>query len=326
MKALQVEELGAPIDVLKMVEIDSPEPGPGEVRIQIYAAALNFADELLSRGLYQLKPSLPFTPGMEVAGEVTAVGEGVNIEIGRRVMAVPALPKGGLAQECLAEARNCFTVPKDIEFHQAAAILIPYQTSHTALHRRAKLQVGETLLVHAGAGGVGSAAIQLGVAAGATVIATAGGPEKVEICKQLGAHHAIDYRAGDFVDEVKAITNGRGADVIYDPVGGEVFDRSRKCIAWEGRIVVVGFAGGTIPQIPANQLMFRNYSVVGCYMGGYSDRDRTYMDEIFTEIFDMVRKGIIKPLINKRLPLAEAPAAITALAARGTVGKVIIDT
>jgi len=324
MRALQVEELGAPIDVLKMVEIDSPEPGPGEVRIQVGAAALNFADELLPRGLYQLKPTLPFTPGMEVAGHVTAVGEGVDIELGRRVMAVPALPKGGLAQECLAEARNCFTVPDDVEYHQAAAILIPYQTSHTALHRRAHLQAGETLLVHAGAGGVGSAAIQLGVAAGAKVIATAGGPEKVEICKQLGAHHAIDYRAGDFVDEVKALTDDRGADVIYDPVGGEVFDRSRKCIAWEGRIVVVGFAGGTIPQIPANQLMFRNYSVVGCYMGGYSDRDRPYMDQMFEEIFDMVRRGEITPLINKRLPLAEAPAAITELASRGTVGKVII--
>lgn len=325
MRALQVEELGAPIEVLKMVDIESPEPGPGEVRIQVGAAALNFADELLSRGLYQLKPDLPFTPGMEVAGEVTAVGEGVDIELGRRVMAVPALPKGGLAQECLAEARNCFTVPDDVEFDQAAAILIPCQTSHTALHRRGNLQAGETLLVHAGAGGVGSAAIQLGVAAGATVIATAGGPEKVEICKQLGAHHAIDYRAGDFVDAVKAITDGRGADMIYDPVGGDVFDRSRKCVAWEGRIIVVGFAGGRIPQIPANQLMFRNYSVIGCYMGGYSDRDRPYMDAMFEEIFDMYRKGKIKPLINKSLPLAEAAAAIAELASRGTVGKVIID-
>ena len=325
MKALQVQELGAPIDVLKMVEITSPAPNPGQVRIKVGAAALNFADELLSRGLYQFKPELPFTPGMEVAGEVTGVGEGVDIELGRRVMAVPALPKGGLAQECLAEARNCFTVPDDIEYQQAAAILIPYQTSHTALHRRANLQSGETLLVHAGAGGVGSAAIQLGRAAGAMVIATAGGPEKVKVCKKLGAHHAIDYSDSDFVDEVKDLTEARGADVIYDPVGGEIFDRSRKCVAWEGRIVVVGFAGGAIPKIPANQLMFRNYSVVGCYMGGYSNRDRPYMDSLFEEIFDMCRNGEIKPLVNTRLSLAEAPAAITALAARETIGKIIID-
>jgi NADPH2:quinone reductase len=325
MRGWQVVRKAEPAEALELREdLAIPEPAADQVRIRVGAAALNFGDDLLCRGLYQLKPELPFTPGLEVAGEVVAAGAESPIASGVRVMGVPALPHGGLAEYALADARNCWAIPDSLPDVDAAAMLIPFQTSHVALHRRGGLQNGETLLVHAGAGGVGSAAIQLGKAAGARVIATAGGPEKVTICKELGADVAIDYLADDFVKIVREVTGGAGADVIYDPVGGEVFDRSRKCVAWEGRILVIGFAAGSVADAPTNQVLFRNYSVVGVYMGEYSHRDRPFLDRVHDEILKLHAEGRISPLIHAIESLEAAPSAIAKLASRGTSGKVII--
>jgi NADPH2:quinone reductase len=301
-----------------------PEPAADQVRIRVGAAALNFGDDLLCRGTYQLRPELPFTPGLEVSGEVVAAGGEVGLSPGTRVMAVPALPWGGLAEYALADARNCYPIPPDLPDTEAAAMLIPFQTGHVALHRRGQLQPGETLLVHAGAGGVGSAAIQLGKAAGARVIATAGGAEKVAICRRLGADLAIDYREEDFVAQVREATGGRGADLIYDPVGGEVFEKSRKCVAWQGRILIVGFAGGEMTKAPMNQLLFRNYSLVGVYMGEYSQRERPFLDRVHAEILGLHAEGRIKALIHAVIPMEDVPGAIAGLAGRATAGKVVV--
>jgi NADPH2:quinone reductase len=207
---------------------------------------------------------------------------------------------------------------------KAAGLLITYQTGYVGLHRRAGLQPGETLLVHAGAGGVGTAAIQLGRAAGARVIATAGGPDKVQVCKDLGADVVIDYNAEDFVAVVKDVTEGRGADVIYDSVGGDVFDKSRKCIAFEGRIVVVGFAGGRIAEAPTNHALVKNYSIVGLHWGLYRKMDPTVIPDTHVALMDLWERGVIDPLIGAELPMSEAPAALARLADRGTVGKVVL--
>ncbi len=324
MRAWRVHEFGEPETVLRLEEVESPEPGPGQVRIRVSCAALNFGDGLMCRGLYHLRPEFPFTPGLEVCGEITGVGDGVSLASGQRVIAVPDLPHGGLAEVCLANAPNVYAIPDSLGDVEAAGFLIPYQTGHVALHRRARIESGETLLVHAGAGGVGSAAIQLGVAAGAEVIATAGGAKKCQVCLELGAKHAIDYRTEDFPAAVREATDGRGADVIYDPVGGDVFDRSRTCVAWEGRILVVGFAGGQIPTVSTLDLLLESFSVVGVYMGEYSQRERPYLDTVHAELLALHDKGEIRPLVGREVPMQDAPGAIRDLGNRQTIGKVVI--
>ena len=324
MRAWRVHEFGEPESVLRLEEVESPEPGPGQVQIRVVCAALNFGDGLMCRGLYHLRPEFPFTPGLEVCGEVTGVGDGVSLARGQRVIAVPDLPHGGLAEVCLANAPNVYAIPDSLGDVEAAGFLIPFQTGHVALHRRAKIEPGETLLVHAGAGGVGSAAIQLGVAAGAEVIATAGGAKKCQVCLELGAKHAIDYRTEDFPAAVREATNGRGADVIYDPVGGDVFDRSRTCVAWEGRILVVGFAGGQIPTVSTLDLLLESFSVVGVYMGEYSRRERPYLDAVHAELLALHDKGAIRPLVGREVPIQAAPRAIRDLGNRQTIGKTAI--
>jgi NADPH2:quinone reductase len=323
MRALRVHALGKAEDTLVEEQIDAPMPGPGQVRVRVAAAALNFADDLLCRGEYQVRPELPFTPGMEMAGRVVACGEGANVAIGERVMANAALPHGAFAEEALAAEGSLYPAPDWLDDSQAAGMLVTYQTSYVALDRRAGLVAGETLLVHAGAGGVGSAAIQLGKALGARVIATAGGPDKVRVCEELGADIAIDYRSEDFVQRVNDATDGRGANVIYDPVGGDTFDRSRKCIAWEGRILVVGFASGRIPQAPMNHAMVKNYSLVGVHIGGYNQFDHAYLEDVHEQLMRFHQEGKIKALIHSTISLGEVPAAIGSLVRRGTVGKVI---
>jgi NADPH2:quinone reductase len=326
MKAWRVKVHGGPEEVLVLDEdVPLPEPAADQVRIRVGAAALNFGDGLLCRGTYQLRPELPFTPGLEVAGEVVAAGAQAGLAEGTRVMGVPALPAGGLAEYALADARNCYAIPDSLPDRDAAAMLIPFQTGHIALHQRGGLQSGETLLVHAGAGGVGSAAIQLGKVAGARVIATAGGPEKAAICRELGADLAIDYLEEDFAEKVLEATGGEGADVIYDPVGGAVFDESRKCVAWHGRILVIGFAGGKMVDAPMNQLLLRNYSLVGVYMGEYSHRDRPFLDRVHAELLGLYAEGRIKPLIHGVVPLEAVPSAIAGLAGRATAGKVVVQ-
>jgi len=324
MRAWQVDRLGEPGDVLRLALVPVPEPGPGEVRIRIAAAALNWSDDLVCRGRYQVSPPLPFTPGMEGTGHVDAVGDGVAWKPGERVMAMLALPHGALAEYAIAAAENVYRAPASVGDAQAAGLLIPYQTSHIALHRRGQLRAGETLLVHAGAGGMGSAAIQLGRAAGARVFATAGGRDKVQLCRSLGAEIAIDYQSEDFVAVVREATGGAGADVIYDSVGGDTFDRSRRCIAFEGRILVLGFSGGRIAELPTNHAMLKNYSVVGVYPARYAQLDRPFLERVHEELLRLLESGAIDPLIRLDVPLEGAADAIRSLTDRKTVGKVIV--
>jgi NADPH2:quinone reductase len=316
MRAWRVHRLGDPSEVMSLDDVDQPSPGPGQVLVKVRAAALNFPDVLMAMGTYQEKPPLPFTPGVELCGEI--------VETGQRVLGSPAGGPGAFAEYALMDSAAAFPVPEGMPDEKAASLYLTYQTGYVGLHRRAHLQSGEVLLVHAGAGGVGSAAIQLGKAAGATVIATAGGERKVEVCRELGADHAIDYTTEDFVSVVKDVTNGRGADVIYDPVGGDVFDQSRRCIAFEGRLVVVGFTSGRIPEAPANHLLVKNYSVVGLHWGLYRKYDPAIFGSVHEELGRLWANGDIDPLVSQALPLDRAPQALKALASRSTVGKVVL--
>ena len=319
-----MHELGEPEQVLRLEEIEVPEPGVREVRLRVHGASLNFPDVLMCRGEYQVKPALPFTPGAEVAGVVDAVGaEVTGIDIGTRVLGLPS--RGGFAEFTTCADRAVFPIPDAMPFDAASALHIVYQTGWLALHQRAALQPGETLLVHAGAGGVGSAAIQLGRAAGAHVIATAGGSEKVEVCKRLGADLAIDYRKHDFVDAVKQATGGRGADVIYDPVGGDTYDRSTKCVAFEGRILIIGFTSGRFAEARTNHVLIKNYSVVGVHWGLYGVMLPELAAQNHVELVRLYETGAIDPLISERIDLAEVPAALARLGSRGTYGKVVCE-
>jgi NADPH:quinone reductase len=327
MRAWRVHELGEPTAVMRLEDMPTPNPGPGQVRIDVEACALNFPDVLLCQGKYQVKPPLPFTPGVEVSGIVSAIGEGVTrAAIGDRVLASPAFGHGGLAEVTLAHEGGVHRLADTMSFDTASALHITYHTGHVALKRRANLQPGETLLVHAGAGGVGSAAIQLGKAFGARVIATAGGPDKVEVCRRLGADHVIDYRAEDFVEPVKALTGGKGVDVIYDPVGGDTYDRSTKVIGWEGRILIIGFTSGRMAEAKTNHVLVKNYSVVGVHWGNYALTEPSINDTMHAELTAMHAAGDIDPLLSEVLPLADAPIALERLASRLSVGKIVIRT
>jgi NADPH2:quinone reductase len=324
-RAWTVHWLGDPADALRLEDIKEPVPGPGEVAVEVAACGLNFADILLCRGQYQQRPPLPFTPGLEASGRIVAIGDGVRDRaVGQRVIAVPRLPHGGLAERLVTAAAATYPIPDDLDDVAAAAMHISYQTSWFALHRRAALRPGEWLLVHAAAGGVGSAAVQLGVAAGARIIATAGGGEKVELSRRLGAEIVVDYSAEDFVPVVQRATDGHGADVVYDPVGGDTFDRSRKVIAWEGRLLVVGFASGRIPEVPANHVLVKNYAVVGLHWGAYNDHDPGAVAECHAELVRLHGEGRIAPVVFAELGLEEAVEGLTLLASRQTFGKVVV--
>jgi NADPH2:quinone reductase len=316
MRAWRVHELGDPSQVLSLDEVDQPTPGEGQVLVRVKAAALNFPDVLMAAGLYQERPPLPYIPGVELCGEV--------VETGQRVIGSPSGGPGAFAEYALMDADAIWPAPEGLSDEKAASLYLTYQTGYVGLHRRAHLQAGEWLLVHAGAGGVGTAAIQLGKAAGAKVIATAGGARKTQVCKELGADHVIDYTTEDFVPVVKELTGGHGADVIYDPVGGDVFDKSRKCVAFEGRIVVVGFTSGRIPEAPANHLLVKNYSVVGLHWGLYRKMDPPRIGMVHDELTRLVEEGHVDPLVGEVLPLDQAPQALAKLADRGTVGKVVL--
>ena len=324
MRAWQVHEHGEPRDVLRLETVPEPEPRPDQVRVTVEAVALNFPDVLLCRGQYQERPALPFTPGLEVVGRVTAAGADSGRRVGDRVVGTTGLPHGGLAEETLLDAGDAYDLPEEVPAVDAACFFLTYHTGYVGLHERARLAPGETLLVHAGAGGVGSAAIQLGRAAGARVVATAGGPRKVEVCRRLGADVAVDYLADDFVAVVKEVTGGRGADVVYDPVGGDVFDRSTRCTAFEGRLVVVGFTGGRIAEARTNHLLVKNYSVVGLHWGLYRRLRPRVVAETHEALLVLHARGAVRPLVEAVLPLEEAPSGLERLAARGTVGKVVV--
>jgi NADPH2:quinone reductase len=328
MRAWVVRRLGGPDD-LSLEELPAPPAQDGLVQIAVRASAVNFFDLLELEGTYQVKPELPFVPGAEVAGVVRQAPVGSGFKEGDRILAQVqqrGLDMGGYTELTQASPDRTVPIPDAMPFDEAAAFFVNYQTGWFGLHRRAALKAGETLLVHGGAGGVGSAAIQLGKAAGARVIATAGSDEKVELCRRLGADEAINYTTEDFADRVNQLTGRAGADVIYDPVGGDVFDRSTKCVAFEGRIVVVGFTSGRIPGPRANHLLVKNYSVVGLHWGLYGQRRPDLIQPCTDELFGLYGEGKLKPHISSRLPLEQAPAALKLLASRQATGKVVLVT
>ena len=322
MRAWQVQRLGDPEQALELARVEEPVPESDEVVIEVQAAALNFFDILLCRGEYQERPDLPFTPGGEISGTVREAGKGARA--GQRVIATPPLPRGGYAEMVSVPESSVFPIPESMPFEKAAALPITYQTAHVALHHRARLQAGETVLVHAGAGGVGSAAIQVANAAGARVIATAGGPEKVEVCRGLGADIPVDYREENFIEVVKEATDGRGADVIFDPVGGDVFDGSRRCVAFEGRIVIIGFAGGRIAEAPTNHVLVKNYSVVGMHWGLYTRVMPDLVRSTHRDLISLYERGEIDPLIFETVSFEALPQALDLLGSRGSYGKVVM--
>lgn len=316
MRAWQVTTHGEPADVLRAGEVPMPEPGPGQVLVRVRGAALNFPDVLMCRGQYQIQPPLPYTPGVELCGEVVGTGA--------RVVGSPVLPTGGLAEYALMEADSVFPAPDSLDDAEAAGFLLAYQTGWFGLHRRARLRAGETLLVHAAAGGVGSAAVQLGKAAGAKVVAVVGGAAKAEAARALGADVVVDRLEQDFVAAVKEATGGRGADVVYDPVGGQAYQGSTKCVAFEGRIVVVGFAGGTIPAPPLNHALVKNYSILGLHWGLYRAKDPEAIAACHRELTKMADAGTIKTFVGARLAFDEAAEGLTRLAAGENLGRLVV--
>ncbi|MGD9743686.1 MAG: NADPH:quinone oxidoreductase family protein [Dongiaceae bacterium] len=324
MQAMQARGWGG-LDQLALAELPDPVPGPGEVLIEVAAAGLNFADSLLIAGKYQVRPQPPFVPGFEVAGTVCAVGAGVaRLRAGERVLAI--LDGGGYAELALALEKDVFRIPDAMSFAAAAGFGIAYGTAHGAFAWRGDLKPGEVALVLGAAGGVGLTAVEVAKAMGATVIAAAGGPEKLAIAKAHGADHLIDYKADTLRQRVKEICDGRGADVVFDPVGGELFDQAMRTANWNARLVVVGFAGGTVPQIPANILLVKNLAAVGLYWGSYREKEPARVAESFRQLFRWYEEGKLKPLVSNRYRLAEAPQALTLLTERRATGKVVLTT
>ncbi|MGI5249433.1 NADPH:quinone oxidoreductase family protein [Actinacidiphila glaucinigra] len=325
MKAWRVHENGEPRAAMRLDEVPDPQPGPGELLLKVRAANVNFPDALLCRGHYQVRPPLPFTPGVEFCGEVVAVGEGATGHAaGDRVVTPAALPGGAFAELAVVPAAGVLPAPPALDDAEAAALHIGYQTGWFGLHRRAGLSEGETLLVHAAAGGVGSAAVQLGKAAGATVIGVVGGPDKAKTARELGADVVVDRTCEDFVAVVKEATGGRGADVVYDPVGGDAYTRSTKCIAFEGRILVVGFTSGTIPSPGLNHALVKNYSVVGLHWGLYNTHDPAAVRRCHDELTRLAAEGAIRPLVSERVPLGGAADAVQRVADGTTTGRVVV--
>ncbi|GAA2438320.1 NADPH:quinone oxidoreductase family protein [Streptomyces macrosporus] len=328
MRAWRVHGNGEPREAMRLEEVPDPEPGPGRLLLRVRAANVNFPDALLCRGHYQVRPPLPFTPGVELCGEVLAAGEGTTTETGTRVIAQPELPDGAFAELVVVDETRCAPAPEALDDAEAAALHIGYQTGWFGLHRRARLQPGETLLVHAAAGGVGSAAVQLGKAAGATVVGVVGGPAKAATARELGCDTVIDRHAVDGVrglaEAVKEATGGRGADVVYDPVGGDAYTASTKCVAFEGRIVVVGFAGGTIPTPGLNHALVKNYSILGLHWGLYNTHDPAAVRACHEELTKLAARGAIKPLVSERVPLEAAADAVQRVADGTTTGRVVV--
>jgi NADPH2:quinone reductase len=315
MQAWQVHENGEPTEAMRLADVEPPTPGDGQVVLRVRAANVNFPDALLCRGQYQVRPPLPFTPGVEICGET---------EDGRRVLATPALPHGGFAEYALADAAALLPAPDSLDDAEAATLHIGYQTGWFGLHRRARLEAGETLLVHAAAGGVGSAAVQLGKAAGATVIGVVGGAEKAAVARTLGCDLVVDRRTEDVVATVKEATGGRGADVIYDPVGGEAYAQSAKLAAFEGRIVVVGFAGGTIPSPPLNHALVKNYAILGLHWGLYHTKNPKLVQHCHEQLTELAARGAIKPLVSERVALQDASAAVQRVADGLSTGRIVV--
>ncbi len=304
-------------------ELPQPKPGPGEVLIAVKAAGVNFADTLMVAGKYQEKPAFPFAPGLEAAGVVTECGAGVTrFKPGDRVMAMPS--NGGFAEFVAAAETDVFAIPPGMDFATAAGFPVIYGTAHMALTWHLKLQKGETLVVHGAGGGAGLAAVECGKALGAVVIATAGSKEKLDLAQAHGADHAINYASEDLRLRIKEIAGGEGADAVFDPVGGDAFDASLRSTKWGGRIAVIGFASGKVPQIPGNILLVKNLSVHGVFWGSYRQRRPDLIAREFADLAGWFQAGKLKPHISHRVPLAEAARALELLTSRKAQGKVVV--
>ncbi len=326
MRAWQTTKSGRPADALRLNEnARPPEPMPGTVHLEVIAAGIGLPDAFMCQGSYALTPPThPFTQGQEVVGRVVGWGEGVEgRKVGDRVMAVTSFftGHGGFAEQCLALADFCLPVPEGMSDAECAGFVIPFHTAYIALARRGKVEAGETLLVIGGAGGTGQAAMQVGKALGARVIATAGGPEKAEFCRSLGADHVVDYRAEDIAEGVNAATDGRGADVIYDPVGGEAFASAMQCIADEGRILTIGYASGSWGKVDTAHLVYNNYSVVGVVPSNY---DRAFKEHAQERLLGWWRAGKLRPRIDELVPFEALPDALERLVAGGVMGKLAL--
>jgi NADPH2:quinone reductase len=325
MNAWMVRSWGPPEEMT----FEHLEPGDRDedrMRVRIEAAGINFFEGLLVQGQYQVRPDLPFIPGTEGAGVVLASPTSNGFRPGERVAFFADYGRGTYAEIADIRPSAAVAIPDQMSSEEGSALLTTYLTAHFALHRRAMLQRGETLLVHAGAGGVGSAAIQLGKAAGATVIATAGSDEKVAFCLSLGADAALNYRQQDFAASVKDLTGGRGADVIVDPVGGDVFERSTKCVAFEGRIVLIGFTSGRIAQAATNHALIKSYSIVGVHLNLYVQRTPELVTAVLRELLELYRLGAIKPRVTATFPLTRAPQALRAVMSGQTMGKTVLTS
>jgi NADPH2:quinone reductase len=322
MKAVQCIEWGPP-EQLVVAEIAVPEPKPGEVRVRVAAAGVNFPDALIVQKKYQVQPPLPFTPGTEVAGTVDRVGEGVrHVQAGDRVIAFVGL--GGFAEFACAPAALVAPIPPGVSDEVAAAFTLTYATSHHALFDRGALKRGETLLVLGAGGGVGLAAVELGKVAGARVIAAASSAEKLAAAREHGADVLIDYSQQDLREAVKAATDGKGADVVYDPVGGPLTEAAVRSLAWRGRLLVIGFAQGEIPQIPANLLLIKGSSAVGVFWGDFARREPKANAAMLAELFGWLAAGRLRPHVSKTFSLQDVPTALRSLLDRAAVGKLVV--
>ncbi len=311
------------VEALNWTELPTPVPKAGEVLVEIKAASLNFPDLLIVQNKYQMKPALPFVPGSEYAGVVQAVGEGVTqLKVGRHVACLAGT--GGFATHTIAPAALCMPLPSEFSFVDAAAFIMIYATSHHALLDRAQLKAGETVLVLGAAGGVGTAAIQIAKAAGAKVIAAASSDEKCALCTSIGADATINYSREDLRDALKRLTGGKGPDVIYDPVGGDLAEPAFRSIAWRGRYLVVGFASGTIPALPLNLSLLKGASIVGVFWGGFARQEPQANAAMMKELASWYAQGKIKPVIDRTLPMAELKAAYARMGSRGVKGKLVM--
>jgi len=324
MKAVRCHEFGPP-EILRLDEFEAPALRPEQARIRVHAAGINFADTLMVAGKYQIKPPFPFTPGLEVGGEVIEVGAAVqHLRAGQRVLAV-LRRGGGYADEAMVDAACVVPIPDGMDYVTAAAFPVAYGTSHLALTHRGNLRADETLLVLGAAGGVGLTAVEIGKRMGARVIAAAGGPDKLAVARAHGADELIDYRTESIRDRVRELTGGLGADVVYDPVGGDAFDQALRAVNWEARMLIIGFAAGRIQAVPANLILVKNISVIGVVWGAQAERDPILVSRNLAELLRWWEAGQLQPLVSKTFPLGEAGAAMQALLSRRHAGRIVLE-
>ncbi|MBV9828257.1 MAG: NADPH:quinone oxidoreductase family protein [Alphaproteobacteria bacterium] len=325
MKAVLCREWGEP-ETLRVEAVAAKPLGPRDVRIRVRACGVNFADTLMVAGKYQVKPDFPFTPGLEAAGDIVETGSDVTmLRPGQRVLAVLRFG-GAYAEEIVLNADCVVPIPDRMDYVTAAAFPVAYGTSHFALTHRGDLKRGETLLVLGAAGGVGLSAVEIGKHLGARVIAAAGGPEKLAVARKHGADELIDYRNESIRDRVRELTGGLGADVVYDPVGGDAFDQALRAVNWEARMLVIGFAAGRIQQVPANLILVKNISVIGVVWGAQAARDPVLVSRYLAELLGWWEAGRLKPLVAKTFKLAEVADAMQALLSRRHAGKIVLET